>query len=134
MAAAPPSWRQWFPAGKTLVHPVPVGGLAPAQSKKVKVSSVLFTSDGKMSREMRRFGAASVGLQGPWTSWSTFHPSPLVVSMCRPKDREIKMRFLRRAAGLSLRGSDRHLEGAQCRAAEVGGSAFDLNASWAPLF
>lgn len=67
MAAASPSWRQWFPAGKTLVHPVPVGGLAPAQSKRVKVSSVLFTSDGKMSREMRQFGAASVGLQGPWT-------------------------------------------------------------------
>ncbi|KAI3376864.1 hypothetical protein L3Q82_000121 [Scortum barcoo] len=62
--SAPPNLRPWFSTGKGVACPLRVGGEVLPQVEEFKcISGVLFTSEGKMEREIdRQIGAASTAL------------------------------------------------------------------------
>ncbi|KAI3354894.1 hypothetical protein L3Q82_004690 [Scortum barcoo] len=94
------SWRPWFSTGKGWACPLQVGGEVLPQVEEFKYLGVLFTSEGKIEREIdRRIGAASAVMRSVYrtvvvkkelsrkasrssrfTGQSTFPPSPMVMN------------------------------------------------------
>ncbi|KAI3364208.1 hypothetical protein L3Q82_010807 [Scortum barcoo] len=69
IAGTPPNPRPWYSTGKRVVCPLRVSGEVLPQVEEFKYLGVLFTSEGKMEREIdRRIGAASAVMRSVyWT-------------------------------------------------------------------